>query len=138
MILDPIKFKALADHQLLIPYGFGSKWDINDLAPKGPCDCSGAIRWIVHQATGIVVPDGSENQYLASRPLKPEEVVPFRAYGYFLVNGVSDHVFMLYDNEQIWNQEGEPWNRCLLRPREKFEAHPGFSGWKTFKALDDV
>lgn len=137
--MDTTKLKSLAFQQLGISYGFGSKWDINDPNPIGPCDCSGAIRWLYNQAIGLLLPDGSEVQREACRPLAASEVEPFRAIGFFLNhNGVSSHVFCLYDDSTIWNQEGAPWDKCILRPRQRFEAWPSFSGWMTPKALDTL
>lgn len=112
-----------------MPYKYGAKWDLKAKNPVGPVDCSGFVRWVYFQ-NGILIPDGSANQYAATKPTDN----PQRGdLGFFKHedSGRIYHVGILYSPEWVIEARGEPYNMVLTRPRAKWEAYHRFTGWRT-------
>lgn len=126
--IDPARFQALAKSKLGLPYVFGAKWDINDTNPTGPTDCSGAIRWIFNQF-GLLLPEGSQAQYEYTLLLNPQSLAKVGSLGFFLQSGSVHHVGALFDETNVWEARGSPFNSVILRPRENWERFSEFSGW---------
>jgi cell wall-associated NlpC family hydrolase len=61
MMVDWNKFKEIGEKQLGKPYSFGVEDNLKDADPKA-FDCSELVEWLYAQV-GVVVPDGSMNQY---------------------------------------------------------------------------
>ncbi len=133
MSIDRQKLVALAVSKVGRPYGYGSKWALSEPSPTGAVDCSGFIRWLYARSAGIVLPDGSYNQYDATDPCQdplPGDVGFFRNS-----DGLIDHVGMIANDEYMVEARGEPFNHVILRPRSKWEAWPEFTGYRRFKAV---
>lgn len=109
------------------PYLLGAKWALGDSEPTGPVDCSGFIRWCYHQG-GLVIPDGSKFQYRATEPVEGEPIPTDLAF--FIREGVTHHVGMLFDKDWVIEARGNPYNKVIRRPRKKWEAFNEFSGWR--------
>lgn len=134
MQLDRKLLIDLARQHLGAPYFLGAKWPLDKTAPQGPIDCSGFVRWLYKQASGILVPDGSYHQYDASEPVLaplPGDLGFFRDH-----MGVIDHVGLIADDQDMIEARGEPFHKVLLRPRAKWEAWPLFTGYRRFRSVE--
>jgi len=108
------------------PYLFGAKWALADKDPQGPIDCSGFVRWCYWQG-GLTIGDGTYHQHLSTEPCDDPRPTDL---GFFLRDGLPYHVGMLYDNESVVEARGDKFNAVIMRPRAKWEAWKGFSGWR--------
>lgn len=134
MILDIKAALAAAESRIGFPYLFGSKWPLV-AAPIGPVDCSGFSRW-VYWSGGVLIPEGSDNQFHASDPL-PHGVLG--ALGFFKKPGQPcHHVGVLLNADTVIEARGEPYMAVIHRPRAKWEAWPEFTGWRWPKAAGPV
>ncbi len=115
-----------AHAQLGKPYLFGAKWNPANPTPNGPIDCSGLVIWTYGQG-GVIMPDGSYNQFQqcdsCDDPL-PGDLGFFRSEA-----GEIDHVGIVYDDENMIEARGAPFNAVILRPRIKWEEWPRFTGY---------
>jgi cell wall-associated NlpC family hydrolase len=125
MNLDLLKPLAIAS--IGKPYQFGAKWDLKDPNPQGPVDCSGFVRWLCAQL-GQDLPDGSENQFEATKAVItgiPGDLGFNRNPG-----EPTDHVFMCFDEWDVIEARGTPYNKVILRSRARWESWPTFTGWR--------
>lgn len=114
------------------PYLLGAKWRPEENNPQGPIDCSGITLWS-YGRDGVVLPDGSYNQFLqcvpCSNPL-PADLGFFRN-----AEGNIHHVGMINDEDTVIEARGAPYNAVILRPRKNWEAWPEFTGWMRLKGV---
>lgn len=126
-----VKLHQIMMGQLGKSYLFGAKPLQTNLNPS-QFDCSGFVTWCYGQL-GIIVPDGSVDQFEASvhvdSPLVGD-LAFFKREG-----GPIHHVGMFYDDEFVAEARGEPYNRVITRPRKIWEAWHEFVGWNRFKSL---
>lgn len=138
--LDWQMFYNIAKSQLAKPYQWGAKPDIKEDEPLS-FDCSGYVRW-VYGRCGVVVPEGSEQQYLSSVAVTGK--LQTGDVGFFLdsVTHVSKHVGILLDGSSVieargheasLEAQGVKSSRVILRPRDKWEGWKEFSGWRRFQ-----
>ena len=134
-MIDLARLKLTLMSQLGKPYLYGAKWKLDDPDPKGQVDCSGFVRWAFAQV-GVPIPDGSEAQYETSIPVSPAN---FPDVGFFK-NGSQPchHVGILLDDKIVIEARGDPFNKIILRPRSKWEAWHEFTGWRSFKAVEEA
>lgn len=130
--MDKEKILEAAEAALGRPYDLGAKWRIDADNPEGPIDCSGFVRWTFSRG-GVVIADGSYNQFNATRPLADGEQPEPCDLGFFLRQGVPHHVGILFDGFQVIEARGKPYNKVIFRPRVKWEAFHEFSGWRRMK-----
>lgn len=131
------KIIQLAQSKLGEPYGLGHKWDIHDPNAHGLIDCSGFVRWCYYQGSGIVIPDGSWNQYSFTVPTNSPSPADLR----FLrgSSGQIDHVGMMLDDKNMIEAHGhlvlgkEPPMQVVIRPIAEWEEIPGVTEWRTVK-----
>lgn len=149
-MIDRARLKTVLASRLNLPYGFGHKWDLHETDPRTAIDCSGFVRWGWAQA-GVIVPEGSMNQWLASRALGPLEEIKLGDVGFFKKSDAPvHHVGLIYDEHFVIEARGamissatgiDIGNHVLLRPREKWEAWPEFKnagGWRRLLAVDQA
>lgn len=134
--MTPDQLVPILKSQLDKAYLLGAEVDLHNPNPKGPFDCSEFVEWAYAQA-GIVVPDGSFNQFKASDPAA--KVVPIVCVGFFKKpEGSVHHVGILLDETQVIEARGAPYNKVILRPRAAWEAWREFSGWRILRAVAEV
>lgn len=125
--------------QLGKPYQFGYKPDYeNDLDPKA-FDCSALVKWCYARA-GVTVPDGSENQFEASDPLKMDQAPQIGDLCFLKTpGGPTHHVGMFWENEMVLEAHGsvvwgnEPKFQVILRPQALWLKQSEFVGWRRFR-----
>lgn len=111
-------------------YLLGGKWPLEQAAPTGPIDCSGFVRWAYAQG-GLIIPDGSYNQFADSKDIVAPDLPLPGDLGFFRdEQGRIHHVGMLYDEEQVIEARGNPYNAVIFRPRAAWEAWREFTGWR--------
>lgn len=137
MITNREQILSLAQSKLGRPYKLGAKWDLHDDNPSGPIDCSGFVRWCYYQGSGILLPDGSWNQYAATVPIAEPDLADLR----FLRNakGQIDHVGMFLGNGLMIEAHGhlvvgqEPPMQVVTRFVHDWEKIPGVTEWRKVK-----
>lgn len=125
------KMRQFLVQQIGKPYSFGKEnkpGDINALA----WDCSELVE-SAFAYIGIVVPDGSQNQYLASAAVTLPQ---FGDIGFFKKHEQpTHHVGILLNQNEVIEARGEEWQKVIIRPREKWEQWKDFTGWRRFNAV---
>lgn len=125
------KFKELGEKQIGKPYSFGVEDNLKDPDPKA-FDCSELVEWLYAQV-GVVVPDGSENQFEASEPTSSPKLGDV---GFFRHPGKpTHHVGIFWDDKWVLEARGEPFNKVFKREKAKWDAWHEFSGWRRLKAV---
>lgn len=148
MPINRLKLQETMESRLGLPYGFGSKWKLDEKDPKSPIDCSGYSRWCWYQGAGITIPDGSYEQWKASRKLGPTEGVCVGDLGFFMNDkGEIHHVGLVLDQARVIEARGarldaqgkDLGEHVIVRPRASWEAFEGFKkagGWHRPLAVD--
>jgi len=121
-----------------IPYRFGAEANLkSDEKPKA-FDCSELVEWAFARV-GVRVPDGSENQYQASRQLLEEETARIGDVGFVRpMGGPAHHVVINMGDGTVIEARGNPYNKVIYRPVKIWEAWDVFSGWRRFNAVEKM
>jgi len=131
MKIDWSKFKEMGEKQVGKPYIFGVETNLKDPNPKA-FDCSELVEWLYAQV-GVVVPDGSMNQYNQSVPVTDPRLGDV---GFFKKpNSPTHHVGVLWNDKWVLEARGEPFNKVFLREKARWDAWKEFTGWRRFKIL---
>lgn len=118
------------------PYLLGAKWDLRDMTPTGPIDCSGFVCAVVFKA-GTTLPEGSYNQVkvCTKLPASQQQKPPVLSLGFYAHDGVNvDHVVIVFNETEVIEARGEPYNAVIVRPIAKWLAQPGFLGFYALPA----
>ena len=128
-IMDEKRFRNIGKLQIGKLYKFGSKWCLNETDPKGPVDCSGFSKWMLSQF-GIDIPEGSDAQFAHCVLLNPQSQARTGDLAFFrMPDGDITHVGLVFDEKDMIEARGAPFNAVILRPRAKWEAFSRFSGY---------
>lgn len=125
MALDWEKFRADGNAQVGKLYIFGAKAHPSCDNPVA-FDCAELSYWIYGRQK-VAIPDYSDAQYRASVPVQNPRIGDL---GFFLHGGKANHVGLYWANNMVLEARGKPYNKVILRPREKWEAWKDFSGWR--------
>lgn len=132
MSFDREQEKALGRAVLGRPYKLGAKWLISSAEPLGPIDCSGFSRWYVYRCRGVIIPEGSYNQIKVCTRLSEDKqkTPPPMSLGFYAHDGKDvDHVVVVFDEENVIEARGVPYEEVIFRPISKWVAQEGFLGF---------
>lgn len=132
--LDWIGFKDLITSQLGKNYLFGAKPSPENGNPK-EFDCSGFVYWAYGRALGIVLPQGSWEQYDASVPIKIPQCGDVGFFKHVEAPSNVYHVGVLLSATLVIEARGDPYNKVITRPRAIWEKWVNFTGWRRFKSV---
>lgn len=132
-MLDRLKLKKFLHAQVGKPYGHA---ECGPTETPRELDCSEYVERAFAEV-GVAVPDGCVNQFPASRPLDLGEARLVGDVNFFKKKDAPPHhVVMWFDEKNVIEARGEPFNAVILRPLAKIEAWPESTGWRRFLAVD--
>lgn len=129
------KLKEFLTEQIGKPYLFGA-----EALPGTPIvywDCSELVE-IAYAQIGIKVPDGARYQIAACyKLLGPVEREDLGDVGFLIdpPDTPARHVVMVYDDKNVIEARGKPFNKVMFCPKSYWENRKGFTGWYRFKTL---
>jgi cell wall-associated NlpC family hydrolase len=137
MAIDWEKFIRLGKALVGKPYVFGAETNLKDGDPAhiAAIDCSELVEWLFAQV-GIVVPDGSYNQFHATDSIDKASVqVGDLCFKWHTDNFQIHHVGVYIGEGNILEAKGKDWG-VILTPKEKFEGSSEFARWGRVKQLN--
>lgn len=135
-MIDWSKFKEFLRAQIGKPYRRGAEVKTGETPTE--LDCSEYVERS-YAEIGIKVPDGAHNQYMASRPLRVLEAPRLGDLNFFKKGDAScHHVVIYFDDDNVIEARGEPYNAVILRPRARIEAWKDSTGWRRPHAVDEA
>jgi len=127
--IDIIRGKSILAAQVGDKYIFGHEVNLDDEDPDA-FDCSELVEWFFAQF-GIVVPDGSYNQYPHTTPV----VSPMSFdLGFCLKNGRPYHVAICYDHVFMVHAKNSK-SGVVIEPLTRLSKWEGYDGWRRLKCL---
>lgn len=135
--LDWPKFIRLGRSLLGKPYNFGEEVDLRDPDPAHikAIDCSELIEWLYAQI-GMIVPDGSYNQFKASQPITGSPLVGDLAFKWVPETRVIHHVGTWIDG-LVLEAKGKAWGVVATR-LDDYQASSHFAGWRRLAQIQDA
>ena len=132
-----VKFNSLAQKLVGKPYIFGAETDLKDPDPAHikSLDCSELCEWLFAQI-GIIVPDGSYNQFKISSPIKGEPIIGDMGFKWIPETEVVHHVGIFLVSDVI-EAKGKAYG-TVLTPRKWFEGSSHFAMWRRLNAIHDA
>jgi cell wall-associated NlpC family hydrolase len=125
------RLQSLGEKQLGKPYIFGAVADITCDDPVA-FDCAELVYWL-YGKVGIKVPSYSDGQFKASLPCldpKPGDL------GFFKKGPEpTHHVGILWWGGQVLEARGDPYNKVIFRPQDKWVKWKEFTGWRRLTAV---
>lgn len=123
--LDWSRFKRLGEAQIGKPYIYGATADISCPNPVA-FDCAELVYWLYGQV-GLKISNYSDGQFRASVPSTPR----LGDLGFFRVGKEpTHHVGIWWNKDNVLEARGEPYNKVIYRPVQKWEAWKEFTGWR--------
>lgn len=131
------KFIQLGKQLLGVPYNFGEEVNLKDSDPTHikALDCSELVEWLFTQV-GLLVPDGSYNQFKVSKPITGDLLVGDLAFKWYPDTHSIHHVGV-WIGEGVLEAKGKDWG-VVLTPRKEFEASTHFAMWKRLSQISDA
>lgn len=120
------------------PYVFGSEVNLKDPDPVHikSIDCSELVEWLFAQI-GIVVPDGSYNQFKVSHPVKADDLRIGDLGFKWIPETHSVHHVGVWIGETVLEAKGINYG-TVLTDRKTFEASEHFAGWRRLNVVADA
>lgn len=131
------RFIDLGKQLLGKPYNFGEEVNLKDGDPTHikAIDCSELVEWLFAQV-GVVVPDGSYNQFKHSVPIEGDPKIGDLAFKWIPETKSVHHVGVWID-EGVLEAKGKDFG-VVLTPRDKYEASSHFAMWRRISQIADA
>lgn len=135
--IDWAKFVRLGKQLVGKPYNFGVEVDLkeHDPAKIAALDCSELVEWLYAQV-GIVVPDGSYNQFKVSQEVSGDLLIGDLGFKWDPETHVIHHVAVWLDGT-VLEAKGKSWG-VVLTEKQKYEESSHFAMWRRLKTIQDA
>lgn len=119
------------------PYNFGEEVNLKDPDPLHikAVDCSELVEWLFAQI-GIVVPDGSYNQFKVSNTIAGDPIIGDLAFKW-IPETQSIHHVGVWVGDSVLEAKGKQWG-VVLTPRTEFEKSSHFAMWRRLQTIVDA
>jgi cell wall-associated NlpC family hydrolase len=135
--VDWAKLVRLGKQLVGKPYRFGEEVSLKETDPSkiSAIDCSELVEWLFAQV-GIVVPDGSYNQFKVSNPVAGDLRTGDLGFKWIPETHAVHHVGV-WIGDTVLEAKGKAWG-VVLTPRKDFEASPHFAMWRRLSNIKDA
>jgi len=119
------------------PYRFGEEVNLKETDPANikAIDCSELVEWLFAQV-GIIVPDGSYNQFKVSNPVQGDIKIGDLGFKW-VPETKSIHHVGVWIGDTVLEAKGKDFG-VVLTPRADYEKSTHFAMWRRLTAVVDA